>query len=135
MKKKVLFICTHNASRSQMAEGFLRALKGNRYEAFSAGTEPQGVNPYAIQVMAETGIDLHGHRSKSVDEFRDMTFDDVVTVCDSARESCPVFLGGGRKRHQSFPDPSLLKGTEEEILAGFRSVRDAIRGWVQGEFH
>jgi arsenate reductase len=132
--KKVLFICTHNASRSQMAEGFLRALKGDRYEAFSAGTEPRGVNPCAVRVMAEAGIDLTGHRSKSVDEFRDVVFDEVVTVCDSARESCPVFLGSGRKRHQSFPDPSLLEGTEEEILAGFRSVRDAIRQWVQEQF-
>ncbi len=132
--KKVLFICTHNASRSQMAEGFLRAMKGDRYEVFSAGTEPRGVNPHAIRVMAEAGIDLHGHRSKSVDEFRDVSFDEVVTVCDSARESCPVFLGGGRKHHQSFPDPSLLEGTEEEIMAGFRSVRDAIRGWVQEQF-
>jgi len=132
--KEVLFICTHNASRSQMAEGFLRVLKGDRYEAFSAGTEPRGVNPCTVRVMAEAGVDLTGHRSKSVDEFRDMAFDEVVTVCDSARESCPVFLGGGRKRHQSFPDPSLLEGTEEEILAGFRSVRDAIRGWVQEQF-
>lgn len=132
--KKVLFICTHNASRSQMAEGFLRALKGDRYEVFSAGTEPRGVSPFANRVMAEAGIDLQDHRSKSVDEFRDMAFDEVVTVCDSARESCPVFLGGGRKRHQSFPDPSLLEGPEEKILAGFRSVRDEIRDWIIGEF-
>lgn len=132
--KKVLFICTHNASRSQMVEGFLRALKGDRYEVFSAGTEPRGLSPFANRVMAEAGIDLQDHRSKSVDEFRDMAFDEVVTVCDSARESCPVFLGGGRKRHQSFPDPSLLEGPEEKILAGFRSVRDEIRDWIIGEF-
>lgn len=132
--KRVLFICTHNASRSQMAEGFLRALKGDRHEAFSAGTEPRGVNPYAIRVMAEAGVDLGGHHSKNVDEFRDLHFDEVFTVCDSARESCPVFLGGGRKRHRSFPDPSLLEGTEEEILAGFRAVRDAIREWIQTDF-
>lgn len=132
--KKVLFICTHNASRSQMAEGFLRALKGDRYEVFSAGAEPRGVNPYAIRVMAEAGIDLQAHRSKSVNEFQGVAFDEVVTVCDSARESCPVFPGGGRKRHQSFPDPSLLEGTEEEILAGFRSVRDEIRNWILAEF-
>ncbi len=132
--KKVLFICTHNASRSQMAEGFLRAMKGDRYEVFSAGTEPRGVNPCTIRVMAEAGIDLHDHRSKSVDEFRDMAFDEVVTVCDSARESCPVFPGGGRKSHKSFPDPSLFKGTDEEILSGFRTVRDRIRDWILGEF-
>jgi len=117
-----------------MAEGFLRALKGDRYEAFSAGTEPRGVNPYAIRAMAEAGIDLQGHRSRNVDEFRDMTFDEVITVCDSARESCPVFPGGGHKRHQSFPDPSRFKGTEEEILAGFRTVRDGIRDWILAEF-
>ena len=132
--RKVLFICTHNASRSQMAEGFLRAMTGDRYEVFSAGTEPRGVNPYTIRAMAEAGINLHGHRSKSVDEFRDVAFDEVVTVCDSAHESCPVFPGGGRKRHRSFPDPSLFEGTEEEILAGFRSVRDMIRDWVLREF-
>lgn len=132
--KKVLFICTHNASRSQMAEGFLRAMKGDRYEVFSAGTEPRGVNPCTIRVMAEAGIDLHDHRSKSVDEFRDMAFDEVVTVCDSARESCPVFPGGGRKSHKSFPDPSLFKGTDEEILSGFRTVRDSIRDWILAEF-
>lgn len=132
--KKVLFICTHNASRSQMAEGFLRAMKGDRYEVFSAGTEPRGVNPCTIRVMAEAGIDLHDHRSKSVDEFRDMAFDEVVTVCDSARESCPVFPGGGRKSHKSFPDPSLFKGTDEEIISGFRTVRDSIRDWILGEF-
>jgi arsenate reductase (thioredoxin) len=113
-----------------MAEGFLRALKGDRYEAFSAGTEPRDVNPYAVRVMAEIGIDLGGHRSKNIDEFRDSVFDEVVTVCDSARESCPAFPGGGRKRHQSFPDPSHFEGAPEEILAGFRSVRDAIRFWI-----
>lgn len=132
--KRILFICTHNASRSQMAEGFLRALKGDRYEVFSAGTEPRGVNPHTISVMAEVGIDLSSHRSKSVDEFQDVSFDEVVTVCDNARESCPVFIGQGRKRHQSFPDPSLLQGAEEEILAGFRSVRDAIRLWILEEY-
>ncbi|NPU84642.1 MAG: arsenate reductase ArsC [Syntrophaceae bacterium] len=132
--KKVLFICTHNASRSQMAEGFLRSLRGDRYEAFSAGTEPRGIHPYAVRVMAEAGIDMGGQCSKSVDEFQNSSFDEVITVCDSTREFCPVFFGGGSRRHQSFPDPSLLQGTEEEILAGFRSVRDAIRNWIEAEF-
>lgn len=132
--KKVLFICTHNASRSQMAEGFLRVLKGDRYEAFSAGTEPRGVNPCAVRVMAEAGVDLSGHRSKSIDAFRGVSFDEVFTVCDSARESCPFFPGGARRGHRSFPDPSLLEGTEEEVLAGFRFVRDAIRAWIEEEF-
>jgi arsenate reductase len=117
-----------------MAEGFLRALRGDRYEAFSAGTEPRGINPYAARVMTEAGVEIGGHRSKSVDEFQNSSFDEVITVCDSAREYCPVFFGGGSRRHQSFPDPSLLQGTEEEILAGFRSVRDAIRAWVVKEF-
>jgi arsenate reductase len=117
-----------------MAEGFLRALKGDRYEAFSAGTEPRGVNPYADRVMAEAGIDLGGHRAKSVSEFSDAAFDEVVTVCDAAGESCPVFPGGGRRRHRSFPDPSLLEGREEEIFSGFRGVRDAIREWILSEF-
>lgn len=117
-----------------MAEGFLRALKGDRYEVFSAGTEPRGMNAHAVSVMAEIGIDLCSHRSKSVDEFQNISFDEVVTVCDNARESCPVFVGSGRKRHQSFQDPSLFQGTEEEILAGFRSVRDAIRLWILKEY-
>jgi arsenate reductase len=116
-----------------MAEGFLRALKGDRYRSSVQDGTPW-LSPFANRVMAEAGIDLQDHRSKSVDEFRDMAFDEVVTVCDSARESCPVFLGGGRKRHQSFPDPSLLEGPEEKILAGFRSVRDEIRDWIIGEF-
>lgn len=132
--KRILFICSHNASRSQMAEGFLRALKGDRYEVFSAGTEPRSVNTHTVSVMAEVGIDLSSHRSKSVDEFQNISFDEVVTVCDNARESCHVFVGSGCKRHQSFPDPSLFQGTEEEILAGFRSVRDAIRLWILKEY-
>lgn len=130
-KKRVLFICTHNASRSQMAEGWLRALKGDRYEVYSAGTEPTGVHPCAIAAMAEVGIDIRSHRSKGLDSVRDLSFDEVVTVCDHARESCPVFFGGGVKRHQGFPDPSAALGTDTEVLAVFRQVRDEIRQWIE----
>jgi arsenate reductase len=133
-KKRVLFICTHNAARSQMAEGFLRALHGNRYEVFSAGTEPGRVSPYAIMVMAEIGIDIGAHHSKSIQEFLNQDFDHVITVCDHAKESCPYFPGGKKILHKSFEDPSALTGTEEEIMAAFRRVRDEIRNWIENEF-
>jgi arsenate reductase len=133
-KKRVLFICTHNAARSQMAEGLLRALHGDRYEVFSAGTEPSRVSPYAIKVMAEIGFNIIAHRSKSTQEFLDQVFDYVVTVCDHAKESCPYFPGGKKILHQSFEDPSALTGTEEEIMAGFRCIRDEIRSWIEREF-
>ncbi|MCX7919285.1 MAG: arsenate reductase ArsC [bacterium] len=134
MKKRVLFICTHNSARSQMAEGILRAVYSDRYEVYSAGTEPTAVNPYAIKVMAELGIDISNHRAKSIDEFRECQFDYVVTVCDSAKETCPYFPGAGKKLHQSFDDPSKFQGTEDEILAGFRRVRDEIKAWIEKTF-
>jgi arsenate reductase (thioredoxin) len=129
MPMRVLFLCTHNSSRSQMAEGLLRARGGNRYDVNSAGTDPQTVHPLAIQVMREIGIDISeaaGHRAKSMDEFRGQTIDLVVTVCDDAAEACPFFPGARRQIHWSFPDPSAVTGTEDERLAAFRSVRDAI---------
>ena len=132
-KEKVLFICTHNAARSQMAEGLLRTLHGDHYDVFSGGTEPSEVNPTAIQVMEEIGVDISHHRAKNVSEFIDQKFDYVVTVCDQARESCP-FFPGGKIIHKSFKDPSLLKGTEEEVLAGFREARDEIRDWIEYAF-
>jgi arsenate reductase (thioredoxin) len=126
----VLFLCTHNSSRSQMAEGLLRARGGERYAVFSAGTHPRNVHPMAIQVMREVGIDISeaaGHRAKSLDEFAGQPpMDLVVTVCDDAAEECPYFPGARRQEHWSFPDPSAVAGTEEERLAAFRSVRDAI---------
>jgi arsenate reductase len=128
--KRVIFVCTHNSSRSQMAEGLLRALKGDRWEAYSAGTAPTGVHPCAVQVMAEIGIDIRGHRAKGLDAFQGIAFDEVVTVCDHAQESCPVVPGGGARRHQSFKDPAAAKGTEAEVLAVFRRVRDEIRNWI-----
>lgn len=131
---KVLFICTHNSSRSQMAEGLLRRLYGERYEAYSAGTKPSMVNPYAVKAMAEIGIDISGHRSKSLDDFREMDFDYVVTVCDQAKETCPFFPRGKVYLHRDFEDPSQHKGTEEEILSVFRKVRDEIGNWLEETF-
>ena len=134
MKKKVLFICTHNSARSQMAEGLLRSLAGDRYDVFSAGTEPGRVHPYAVRVMAEIGMDISLHRSKNVDEFAGHLMDMVITVCDHAKETCPIFPGGAQKIHQSFEDPSALSGSEEAILAGFRRIRDEIKGWMVSAF-
>jgi len=130
LKEKVLFICTHNSARSQMAEGFLNALYGDRYEGSSAGIEPAQVNPYAIKVMAEIGIDISKHRSKSVEDFRGKNFDYVVTVCDHAKEVCP-FFPGEKILHRSFEDPSEFKGNEDEILEEVRRVRDEIKDWIE----
>ena len=129
-KRKILIVCTHNASRSQMAEGLFRDLKGDHWEAYSAGTAPTRVHPGAVAAMAEIGIDIRGHRAKGLDAFRDVVFDDVVNVCDHAQETCPVVPGGGVKRHQSFEDPAAATGTEADILAAFRRVRDEIRAWI-----
>jgi len=134
MKKKVLFICTHNSARSQMAEGLLRSLYGERYEVYSAGTQPSGVNAYAIKVMAELGIDISTHRSKGVNEFCGMKFDYVVTVCDHAKETCPFHPGGKRYLHKGFENPVEFRGTDDEILAGFRRVRDEIKHWIEKTF-
>jgi len=133
-KKRVLFICTHNSARSQMAEGLVKALYPDRYEAFSAGTEPSGVNPYAIKVMAEIGIDISRNRAKGVNEFVNMEFDYVVTVCDHARQTCPFFPGGKELLHQGFEDPAAFEGNEDEKIAAFRRLRDEIRDWIVGAF-
>jgi len=129
-KKRILFVCTHNSSRSQMAEGLLRALRGDRYDAFSAGTEPTRVHPGAIAAMAEIGIDIRDHRAKGLSSFGVDTFDEVVTVCGHARETCPVVPGAHTKRHRGFEDPAATKGTEADVLVAFRRVRDDIRGWI-----
>jgi arsenate reductase (thioredoxin) len=133
-KKKVLFICTHNSARSQMAEGWVRALYGDRYDAYSAGIEPTGVHEYTARVMSEVGIDISTHRSKSVDELSHIDFDFIVTVCDNAREACPYFPGAGHRLHQGFVDPAVKSGPEQEKLAAFRKSRDEIRIWLEGEF-
>jgi arsenate reductase len=126
-KKRVLILCTGNSARSQMAEGLLRHDAGGRFEVESAGTRPSAVRPEAIQAMRELGIDISAHRSKSVEEFAGQSFDCVITVCDSARESCPVFFGSARRIHRSFEDPASVRGTQEERLAAFRRVRDQLR--------
>jgi len=125
-KKRVLFICTHNSARSQMAEGLLRHLAGDRFDVYSAGTQPSAVNPLAVKVMAEGGIDISKHRSKSLAEFIGQAFDAVITVCDSAKESCPVFPGGTQRIHWSLPDPSAAEGGEMDRLLIFREVRNAL---------
>ena len=131
-KKRVLFLCTGNSCRSQMAEGWLRHLAGDRYEVLSAGTRPQGMNPLAVRVMAEAGVDISGQASHSVEEYVGQDFDLVVTVCGGARESCPVFTGRvAERRHWPFDDPAEATGTEEEILSVFRRVRDEIRDRVE----
>jgi arsenate reductase len=127
MKKRVLFLCTHNSARSQMAEGLLRKIAGDQYEVFSAGTERTSVRPLAIDAMREIGIDISGHRSKTLDEFSGDQFDYVITVCDRANESCPVFAGATERIHWSFDDPTTVTGTEEQKLRAFRTVRDAIQ--------
>ena len=131
--KKVLFICTHNSARSQMAEGLLNMLYQNQYQAHSAGTEPSQVNPYAIKAMAEIGIDISTHHSKSIEEYQGMQFDIVITVCDDAKDSCP-FFPGNRIIHQSFEDPSACGGTVDNILNCFRRIRDEIKEWLEITF-
>jgi arsenate reductase len=132
-KQRVLFLCTHNSARSQMAEGLLRHLAGDRYDAFSAGTEATHVRPLAIRAMAELGIDLSRQESKTLDRYLGEPFDAVVTVCDQAAEACPVFPGAKQRLHWSFPDPSKATGTEEEQLAVYRQVRDDIRKHIEQE--
>jgi arsenate reductase (thioredoxin) len=130
----VLFLCTHNSSRSQMAEGLLRARGGGRYVAYSAGTQPRSVHPLAIAVMHEVGIDISeaaGHRAKGMGEFAGQAIDLVVTVCDDAAEECPFFPGARRQEHWGFPDPSAATGSEEERLAAFRRVRDGIAARIE----
>lgn len=128
MKRRILFLCTGNSARSQMAEGMVNHLWGDRWEAFSAGTEPTGyVHPLAVEAMAELGIDIGAQQSKSVEEFRGVEFDLVITVCDSAAQNCPVWLGKGRRGHMGFPDPAAVDGSKAQQLAAFRRVRDGLR--------
>jgi len=133
-RQRVLVLCTHNSARSQMAEGLLRALASDRFDVASAGTEATRVHPLAIRAMDELGIDLRGHSSRTVDRLLAEPWDYVITVCDSANERCPLFPGRTTRLHWSFEDPSAAMGSEDERLAVFRQVRDAIaarlRGWV-----
>lgn len=132
---RVLFLCTGNSCRSQMAEAWARALKGDVIEAYSAGIETHGLNPRAVQVMAEVGVDISGHQSKHVDTLSDVAFDYVVTVCGHAHETCPVFPVGAQVVHAGFDDPPKLAkdaDTEAEALAPYRRVRDEIKAYIQG---
>ena len=128
---RVLFLCTHNSARSQMAEGWLRRLAGDRHEVHSAGTEASHVQPLAIRAMAEVGVDISGHESKTRDRYLNQLWDYVITVCDAANASCPMFSGGRRRLHWPFPDPSQAAGNEDEQLAVYRQVRDAIRTRIE----
>jgi arsenate reductase len=128
---RVLFVCTHNSARSQMAEGFLREYGADRFEACSAGTEASSVRPEAIRAMAEVGIDISAHESKAVDQYLGEPFDWVITVCDQAREACPIFPGARQTAHWDFEDPSAAQGNEGERMAVFRRVRDEIGGRVR----
>lgn len=133
--ERILILCTGNSARSQMAEGLLRALAGDRFEVASAGSQPSRVHPLAVEAMAERGIDISGHRSKHLEEFLGQSFDRVLTVCDQAAQNCPVFPGPARRMHWSFPDPAAAEGSPEERAAVFAGVRDDIearlRAWLE----
>jgi arsenate reductase len=133
-KKKVLFICTHNSARSQIAEGLLKDLYGDKYEACSAGTEPSAINPFAIKAMNEIGIDISKQRSKSINEFMNSQFDYVITVCDLAKAACPFFPNGKHYLHKSFKDPSETSGSDAEKLRAFCISRDEIKRWLEEIF-
>ncbi len=131
-KAKVLFLCTHNSARSQMAEGLLREMAGDAFEAHSAGTEETSVRPLAVKVMREVGVDISGQESKTLDRYVEESFEYVVTVCDDANEACPFFPGAARRLHWSLEDPSAaVEGSEEEKLAVYRGVRDGIRHRIE----
>ena len=131
MKKKILVLCTGNSCRSQIAEGYLRLFAGDRAEVYSAGIETHGVNPRAIETMNEDGIDISKNTSNNIDEYRDIDFDFVITVCDNARERCPFFPTNAKKFHRNFSDPAKATGTEEEIKVRFREVRQQIKNYCK----
>jgi arsenate reductase (thioredoxin) len=132
-KARVLFLCTHNSARSQMAEGLLRHLAGDRCEAMSAGTEATHVRPLAVRAMEEIGVDISGQESKTLERYLHEPFDHVITVCDGANEACPFFPGAANRLHWSFEDPSKAEGSEEDRLSVFRSVRDRIRERIEAD--
>lgn len=134
MKKKVLFLCTGNSCRSQMAEGLLRQFHGDEYEVFSAGVNPTEINKNAIEVMKEIGIDISKQTSKHVNEFINQTFDIIITVCDNAKESCPIFPGKAERLHWGFFDPAEVLGSQENIIKAFQEVRDEIKNKIQNYF-
>ena len=134
MKPKVLFLCTGNSARSQMAEGYLRKRAGDRFEVLSAGISPKGLNSFATEAMREIGIDISQHTSKDASEFLGTPIQYVVTVCDNAKEHCPIFPGTFKYLHWSFPDPAAVEGTREQKLAAFRDTRDALMNRIEQEF-
>ncbi len=129
-RKRILFICSHNAARSQMAEGYLRTRYNDRFEAYSAGTQVSTISPYAIRVMQEIGVDISGQRSKALKEFAGVEMDIAVIVCDAAKSACPFFPWSKETIHASFRNPKEFSGSDDEIIAGFREVRDEITGWI-----
>lgn len=135
VKERVLFMCIHNAARSQMAEGLFRDLYGDSFDVYSAGSDPQNVDPIAIKSMAEIGIDISNHRSKSLMEFEGQEFDYVITVCGNQYNACPFFIGGKKYFKQPFEDPSVFKGTEEEKLELFGVIRDDLKEWIEDLYY
>ena len=133
MKEKILFLCTQNSVRSQIAEAFINSLFNEKFLAFSAGTQPSSLNPYAVEVMKEIGIDISNQHSKSIEDFTDSKFDYVITVCDNAKETCP-FFPGKKIIHKSFRDPTKFKGDIDEILNYFRKTRDEMKEWIVNTF-
>lgn len=127
--KKILVLCTGNSCRSQIAEGYLRFFANGKAEIYSAGVETHGVNPKAIAIMKEDGIDISKHTSNNIDEYRDIDLDYVITVCDNAKERCPYFPTKAKKFHYNFPDPAKATGTDEEVMKEFRRVREMIKGY------
>jgi len=127
--KKVLVLCTGNSCRSQMAEGYLQKFANGKAQVYSAGIETHGVNPKAIEVMKEDGIDISHHTSNNIDEYKSIHFDYVITVCDNAKERCPFFPSSAKKFHQNFPDPAKAQGNKEEVMHQFRNVRDMIKAY------
>lgn len=134
-KKKFLFLCNQNSARSQMAEALLKSLYGENFEVYSAGSNPGNVNPYAVKVLGEIGIDISHNRSKSLKEFEGFEFDYVVTVCGAEGEFCPFFSGGKKYLHQSFEDPAAVEGTDQEKTDAFRKIRDEIKEWIKETFY
>jgi len=130
-KIKVLFLCTGNSCRSQIAEGWAKHLKGDVMDAYSAGIAPASLNQMAVKVMAEAGVDISAQRPKHVDEFKDIDFDYVVAVCDNARENCPVFAGRAKHIHKSFEDPTFMRGTEQQVKAAFVELRDQMKQFIE----
>jgi arsenate reductase (thioredoxin) len=134
-KEKVLFLCNQNSARSQMAEGLLKSVYGENFEVYSAGSNPSTVNPYAVKVLEEVGVDISDNRSKSLKEFEDFEFDYVVTVCGGEGEVCPFFLGGKTYLHESFDDPAAVDGSDHEKINAFRRIRDEITEWIKVTFY